>query len=243
MKWTQATGLLATCGLMAAGGVWAGCSGDNSGTDGGTDGSTNDVNQNKDTGGNDSGGNDTGPSDGGGGGVDGSVLDCNYYCDSIIATCTGGNNQYKDKATCMSMCANIPNEAGAGATSGDSLACHMYHLSVASQSTSNAATHCPHAGAYGYGVCGDICHDFCEQYFTSICKTDTTNGYANIDACHTSCAGQAGADAAAGAPGNMASSPTMLCKEYHLENAIQTGGSGGGHCDHAGATGGNGVCP
>jgi len=238
MKWTQATGLLATFGLIAAGGVWAGCSGDNSGNDGGTDGSTNDVTPG-DTGTKDTGTNDTGPTDSGGG-VDGSVLDCNYYCDSIIAACTGANNQYKDKATCMSMCANIPNEAGAGATSGDSLACHMYHLSVAAQSTANAATHCPHAGAYGYGVCGDICHDFCEQYFTSLCKGDTA-AYATIDACHTACATQAGADAAAGAPGNSATAPTMLCKEYHLENAIQNGGDGGGHCDHAGAV--SQICP
>jgi hypothetical protein len=238
MKWTQATGLLATFGLIAAGGVWAGCGNNDNGNDAGGGDSGNDVQQQKDTGGGDTG-NDTGPNDSGAG-VDGNVLDCNYYCDNIITACATTNNQYKDKATCMSMCANFPNDAGAGATSGDSLACRMYHLSVAAQA-GQAATHCPHAGPYGYGQCGDICHDFCEQYFTSICKTDTA-AYATIDACHTYCGTAAGADAAAGAPGNSASTPAMLCREYHLENAIQNGGNGGGHCDHAGADGG-GICP
>jgi len=246
MKWTQATGLLATCGLIAAGGVWAGCSNGDNGNDGGTDSGGNDVQQNKDTGGGDSSPNDSGggdASDGGGINVDASALDCNYYCDSIIAACAGTNNQYLDKATCVSMCGSIPNDAGAGAQSGDSLACRMYHLSVAAQSSANAATHCPHAGPYGYGVCGSLCNDFCEQYFASgsPCKTDVVNGYLTADACRTYCNGAAGADAAAGAPGNAQTAPSMLCREYHLENAYKADGTGGGHCDHAGGDGG-GVC-
>jgi hypothetical protein len=250
MKWTHATGLLTTFTLISAGGIWAGCGGDSNGNDGGTnDGGGNDVTT-KDTGGGDTGGGDTGTdtgandSGGGDGGatVDGSVLDCNYYCTNILTVCTGGNNQYLDKPTCMSMCTNgIPNDAGVGATAGDSLACRMYHLNVASTSTANAAIHCPHAGPYGYGMCGTICEDFCHQYFTSACKTDTTTGYANLDACHTYCATAAGADAAAGAPGNAQTTPAMLCREYHLENGVLNDG-GGGHCDHAGQSGAN-VCP
>ena len=247
MNWTRTTGLVSTFALLAAGAAWAGCSGDDNKTDGGGSDATTDApgtdSGNKDSGGSDSGGSDSG-------GVDASALDCNYYCATIQSVCTGTNMQYKDNATCLSMCQNgIPNDAGAGATSGDSLACRMYHLSVAAQSSTSADTHCPHAGPYGYGVCGSICGDFCEQYYTSVCKTDTAGGWGSIDACRTACATQNGADAGAGAPGNGASSPTVLCKEYHLENAVQTGGSGGGHCDHAGLTGGAGadgggaVCP
>jgi hypothetical protein len=235
-------------GLLAGGSMWAGCSGDSSNSDGGTDGSTNDVTSqdqnsqdvaNNDSGndaGNDSGGNDSGM------GIDASVLDCTYYCSNDIAVCSGTNNQYKDMATCVSMCNSIPDDAGVGATSGDSLACRMYHLSVAATSSAMAAIHCPHTGPYGYGTCGGLCEDFCYQYFNSVCKTDTTGGYVSADACRTYCATAAGSDAGAGAPGNSASTPAMLCREYHLENAIQTGGTGGGHCDHAGLTGG-GVCP
>ena len=242
MKWTQATGLLAAFGLIAAGGVWAGCSNGGGGDDGGTDSGGSDVQQQKDTGGGDAA-NDTGPGDGGAG-VDASVLDCTYYCDNIATACTGNNNQYKDKATCMSMCQNgFATDASAGTASGNSVACHMYHLSVAATGGTNADLHCPHAGPYGYGQCGDLCADFCHQYFTSICKTDTTTGWTSEQVCNTGCLTQNGADAAAGAPGNSQTSPTVLCKEYHLENAIQAGGTGGGHCDHAGATGGGGVCP
>jgi hypothetical protein len=237
MKWTHATGFLATVGLMATGGMWAGCSNGTS-TDGGTDsGNGNDVNQNTDTGnGNDSGGNDAG-NDTGGGGFDASDLSCNYYCTNIIATCKTTNNQFEDMATCMSMCANYPNDAGAGIQTGDSLACRMYHLGAA---MSDPVTHCPHAGPFGYGVCGTLCNDFCEQDFATSgpCAGDN---YPGLDACHTYCNGAAGADAAAGAPGNAQTTPSMLCREYHLENAYKAGGTGSGHCAHAGEDGG-GIC-
>ncbi len=239
MNWTHATGLLTTSLVMGAGCIWAGCSSSGSGDDGGTDSATNDVNQQQDT----ATGNDTGTPTDASTAVDANALDCAYYCATDIAVCTGNNNQYKDNATCMSMCqAGIPNDVEAGATSGNSLACRMYHLSVASQSASNAAIHCPHTGPYGYGMCGDLCTDFCEQYFTSLCKTDQAAGYASQDTCRTYCNQAAGADAAAGAPGNSQTTPAMLCREYHLENAVQNGGNGGGHCDHAGE-GGAGVCP
>jgi hypothetical protein len=232
MKWTQATGLLATCGLIAAGGVWAGCSDNGSGTDGGTDSGGNDVQQQQDTGGYDAGSNDSGNP-----GVDASVLDCNYYCDNILAACTTSNNQYLDKPTCLAMCANIPNDAGAGATSGNSLACHMYHLSVAATGGTNADTHCPHAGPYGFGMCGDLCEDFCLQDFAQAGPCKGTN-YPNLDACHNYCNGAAGGDAGAGSPGNSATGPSMACREYHLENAYGVAAS---HCAHAGEDGG-GVC-
>lgn len=242
MKWTHATGLLGTLSLIAAGGVWAGCSSDNPANDGGTDSGGNDVNQGQDTGGGDSGNKDSGGDSAPG--VDASVLDCTYYCASITAACTGTNQQYLDNATCMTMCTSgIPNDAGAGATSGDSLACRMYHVSVAATDSSNAAIHCPHAGPYGYGQCGSICEDFCQQWFTSNCA-GTTSGYATRDVCNTYCNGAPGSDAGAGAPGQPSTTPAMLCKEYHLENAIKTGGDGGGgHCGHAGAVSAGQTCP
>ncbi len=243
MKWTRATGLISTFALVAAGALWAGCSGDDTKTDGGgNDATTNDSGGNDsatDSAGNDSGGDD------GGLAVDGSALDCNYYCSTIMQVCNGpSTQQYVDDATCLAMCAGIPNDAGAGITSGDSLACRMYHLSVAAQSAGSAATHCPHAGPYGYGQCGDICQDFCEQFFASgsPCKTDTT-AYASADVCRTYCSTAPGSEAGAGAPGNAQTTPAMLCKQYHLENAYKTGGNGGGHCDHAGAVSAGGTCP
>jgi len=233
---------LVTLTTIAAGGVWAGCSSNDNGNDAGTDSGGSDVAQQKDTGTTDSGGNDSGgdASDGGGIAVDASALDCTYYCATIMQVCNATTNkQYVDNATCLAMCANIANDAGAGTTSGDSLACRMYHLSVAAVSPSSADTHCPHAGPYGYGVCGSLCNDFCNQDFATAgpCKGDN---YPTRDACNTYCAGATGADASAGAPGNAAGTPSMLCREYHLEAAYQSG-SATPHCPHAGEDGG-GVC-
>jgi cysteine-rich repeat protein len=75
---------------------------------------------------------------------------CENYCDLMLATCDAGNQQYASIAECLETCADFP--AGtAGATDGDSLACRMYHLGVAT--TTDPATHCPHAGPTGDGVC------------------------------------------------------------------------------------------
>jgi hypothetical protein len=205
-----------------------------------------DVMNQQDTGTNDTGtANDTG-SDSSMMGVDASALNCAYYCATITSLCGAtATDQYKDNATCMSMCANIPNEAGAGATSGDSLACRM--TALAGLTSSNAAVNCSWAGPYGFGSttnvatgCGSLCTDFCEQYYKSICGANS--GYPSADVCRTYCEGAAGEDASTGDPGTASGSPAMACREYHLENAIQNGGNGGGHCAHAGEDGG-GVCP
>ncbi|MEO6575674.1 MAG: hypothetical protein ABIP89_17620 [Polyangiaceae bacterium] len=252
MKWTRIGGLVVTVGMLGAGSVWMGCGGDDS-----TGAPTTDSGAGQDTsmGGGDSGGMtdsgnpmmdggaDTGSDTGPVMGVDAAVLDCTYYCSNIAAACTGTNQQYLNNTVCMAMCAGIGNDAGAGQTSGGSLSCRMTHLALAASSTASAATECPHAGPYGYGVCGTICDNFCKEYFAggSPCKTDTANGYANADACKIYCNGAAGGDASAGAPGTAQTTPSVLCREYHLENAYNAGGTGGGHCDHAGANGA-GVC-
>ena len=169
MNWTRTTGLVATASLIAGGGIWAGCGSGSSGDDSGTDGSGGmDVMNQQDTGTNDTGtGNDTG-SDGGMIVVDASALNCAYYCSTITALCTLNDNQYKDNATCMSMCGNIPDEAGAGAMSGNSLACRMPAL--AGLTSTNSAVNCSYAGPYGFGNngntasgCGTTCIDFCDH--------------------------------------------------------------------------------
>lgn len=248
MNWTRVSGLVVTVGLIGAGTVWTGCGGD----DATTNPTTTDSGTAQDTsmGGGDSGMTDSGNviTDAGTDtnmtiDIDAAALNCPYYCTNIMAVCTGANQQYLNETVCLAMCAGIGNDAGPGQTSGGSLSCHVNHLALAAASAANAATHCPHAGPYGYGVCGTICDNFCKEYFAtgSPCKTDTANGYATIDACRTYCNGAAGADASAGSPGMAQTTPSVLCREYHLENAYNAGGTGAGHCDHAGANGA-GVC-
>lgn len=68
---------------------------------------------------------------------------CEGFCAIAIATCNG---QWKDMAACMDPMTGCPafndmEKYDAKDASGDSLACRLYHLTVATQ---DAATHCPH---------------------------------------------------------------------------------------------------
>ena len=231
MKWNRVTGLVSVLSLLAAGAFWAGCSGDDNKTDGGGNDSGGSDATKQDSGGNDSGGNDSG----GDGGV---TLSCDTYCTTIMSACTGDNQQYISKDNCLEMCAKIP-VGQSSDTSGDTLGCRTYHVGVAAQSTQNAAVHCPHAGPYGYGGCGDLCPDFCARYAG---QCDITTGWGGTTACPTTCATVAGSDGGAffTDAGGVSSGNTMECRQYHLEAAYTTDG-GGGHCDHSSATGG-GVC-
>lgn len=94
--------------------------------------------------------------------------DCDRYCDVVTASCSGANAQFPSRADCVSYC----NEAGwplgtEGAMSGNSIECRIYHAGVAA---GDPATHCPHSGATGDGVCGSV--DF---------RTDAAGDYTRVD--------------------------------------------------------------
>lgn len=67
------------------------------------------------------------------------------FCADNVATCAG---TYTDAAACETICAGFAD----GDTSGNTLACRVYHLGAAA---SDAATHCPHTAEDGGGVCVD----------------------------------------------------------------------------------------
>jgi hypothetical protein len=79
---------------------------------------------------------------------------CEPFCQIALHACTGANQQWATMAACMTDCATYAGstpDMPAGApdystaeTSGNTFACRMYHLTVASSSAANAATHCPH---------------------------------------------------------------------------------------------------
>ena len=74
---------------------------------------------------------------------------CSTFCADSVATCA--DNWGGDAAACEADCATWADGCD-GDTSGDTLACRTYHLGAAAD---DAATHCPHAGADGGGVCVD----------------------------------------------------------------------------------------
>ena len=73
-------------------------------------------------------------------------------CGSIDAPITGAPAQYQNLAACQTACGNFnkskPLVAGATNSSGDSLACRLYHTTNAAI-TGNATLHCPHTGPNG----------------------------------------------------------------------------------------------
>lgn len=152
------------------------------------------------------------------------TLDCTSYCAAIETACTGPNLQYLDTDTCKAMCAKLT-VGTEGATSGNTLACRVYHLGLASQGGTNADQHCGHAGAFGFGGCGNELDNFCFFYEAQCGKTwgaaDCPAGAAlipNLD----------------GGPLGTTLGYSIDCREYHLENAYKVGDTdGGGHCSHA----------
>lgn len=79
---------------------------------------------------------------------------CEAFCQIAQHACTGTDAQWASTAACMTDCATMAGatpDVPAGApdystaqTSGNTFACRLYHLTVASSSPSLAATHCPH---------------------------------------------------------------------------------------------------
>jgi hypothetical protein len=132
-----------------------------------------------DTGPGDTGPGDMGPADTGPPPVDANVMnDCAGYCGLITTNCTGAHAQYADMADCMAECTALAWPAGTpGDTSGNTLACRIYHGVAAG---SDAATHCAHAGATGGGVCG--ANPFRTDAPTEVDPTmPTVTGYHRVD--------------------------------------------------------------
>lgn len=80
---------------------------------------------------------------------------CANFCKLETAICTGTNSQYTDEATCLTACATFDRATPYSATSttGNTLACRLYHLTNAATSDANATTHCKHTQATPTAPC------------------------------------------------------------------------------------------
>jgi hypothetical protein len=82
---------------------------------------------------------------------------CEDYCVVAEANCTD-ENTIVFEVDCVTDCAGWP-EGEEGDQGNDSAHCRLYHATVAA---TDAATHCPHAGPDGGGICVDPVVDLCE---------------------------------------------------------------------------------
>jgi len=81
---------------------------------------------------------------------------CDFFCNLAQGACTGANQQWTSKQTCMTDCATFSGTTtvAQSATVGNTFSCRLYHAGVASTSAANAMVHCPHISkASVAGVC------------------------------------------------------------------------------------------
>jgi hypothetical protein len=83
---------------------------------------------------------------------------CADFCTENIEVCGEGsdaNAQYDNQGDCVAACGTwAPGDPGVS-TTGDNLACRVYHTNNASMSAQNATDHCPHTGDPASAQCVD----------------------------------------------------------------------------------------
>ncbi|GMV41329.1 MAG: hypothetical protein AMXMBFR64_30450 [Myxococcales bacterium] len=164
---------------------------------------------------------------------------CDNYCHLAGTNCTGGNALFASDAACQAACGAFADDAAPNAIDGDSVQCRIYHLGVAgSAPPASAASHCPHGGIDGGGVCSEpppTCAEYCAT--VSAACTGANAQYPSEAACIAYCitASSMPAGSYADTAGN-----TIGCRLYHATVA-GTPGNAAAHCPHAGPSGGD-VC-
>ncbi|MDC0742130.1 hypothetical protein [Polyangium mundeleinium] len=200
--------LLASTSLIAT----TGCGDENSGGSGGSGGS-----------GASGGTGGTGGMGGSGGSGGSAAVDCDKYCTDIAANCTGENQQYADKASCMGSCTGLPADGKDGDAAGNTMQCRVYHTSAA---TGDPATHCQHGGPSGGATCGSLCQAFC-SLAVETCPTQ----WPQEGECMTSCMGWTAANMTYNAA-NFTAGNTTECRLYHLTVAASDETAAATHCPH-----------
>lgn len=144
----------------------------------------------------------------------------------------------------------------------NSIGCRLYHMQNAIGSDANRDLHCPHSGASGGQVCGDLCENYCHMA-NAICSDvdfgsilgDASGAaidrevfmatFGDKDICSTWCRGEgrAAALATTGQVGDV-EGDSIQCRMYHLITAAdgQTLRGRATHCAHGSLTSIQGVC-
>lgn len=161
---------------------------------------------------------------------------CASYCDNAMSNCTGADAVYADRAECEALCAGFGWAAGdpvtvSGPVEGNTIGCRQYHSG--GPAGEDPATHCPHAGPTGDGVCGSLCESYCGAAMAVCTGGDAL--YVDMAECMGACSGLDGT-----ADIGVTNGDSVQCRLYHLGVAVSTGDAAT-HCAHAGETGA-GVC-
>ena len=151
---------------------------------------------------------------------------CADYCAQVLSACaTMATSQYSGESQCLGYCTtNYGWPSGrAGDSSGNSLACRVYHAGAAKGV--DPVLHCPHAGPSGGNFCGTWCEVYCDLALRN-CK-DGLQVYADRTQCLTACV-----SIPAGGKANDTSGNTIQCRIYHAGLAGTDAPNAVMHCPH-----------
>ena len=163
-----------------------------------------------------------------GGGVCGDT--CEIYCGLVGSTCTGEHALYPDEAACLNACSQFPTDGQAGATTGDSVQCRIYHGGAPALAAPEI--HCAHAAPAGGGMCGDYCEIYCDLT-SAHCSGDNAI-HDDREHCLTGCA-----ELATDGGATVTEGDSVQCRIYHASFPAE--GDPATHCARAALHGG-GVC-
>ena len=166
---------------------------------------------------------------------------CDNYCQLALANCTGPNELFATKASCLSACAVLDTTGKPGDATGDTVQCRIGHLALAGD-TDETAAQCQQGGPDGGGVCiSPALIPTCEAYCTTVQAScgdggAVTSQYADKAACIDYCQNLAQL-----VPGqtDVPDGNTIACRLYHAETAATLDKAT--QCVYAGPSGGD-VC-
>eukprot|EP00035_Acanthoeca_spectabilis_P014693 m.285059 g.285059 ORF g.285059 m.285059 type:complete len:755 (+) comp16200_c1_seq15:3773-6037(+) len=163
------------------------------------------------------------------------VLTPSNFCSMFMSTCGNGFG-WNDANACQTSVTRYI-DGTPGATSGNTLACRIYHLNVARQQIDGSPTeslHCSHASDSGNNTCvgAPSASDFCDD-FIDTCGVN--NGWVSAGECQAAVPAFITGSYPTDTTGN-----TLSCRAYHLgvakSQAPATTGRAN-HCAHASSNG------
>jgi hypothetical protein len=93
---------------------------------------------------------------------------CHDYCDLVTSACTGTNQVYATKDTCLGVCAQLDPGETIERADENTVACRAFY---AGESVREPVDNCKYAGPGGGGKCGTDCEAYCQLY-PAVCPDD-----------------------------------------------------------------------
>lgn len=148
---------------------------------------------------------------------------CDAYCDTVMANCTGDDEQYDSREACIDYCENVAgwDPGSTTDTDGNTIGCRIYHGGA--PAAGEPATHCPHAGPTGGDVCGSWCDNYCQ--LSSRNCSGANELYADDAECMAACT-----DIPASGTAGDVEYDTVQCRLYHA--GAPAAGDPDTHCPH-----------